>query len=140
MKASFKGPMVAVATFVLATGASSLALAQQHTTENPAAPPAGAAQPAPQQQGAMPQSAGISDQDVQRFAEAQGKVNDIKQEYQGKLQESAQDPQKAMEIQQEAQQEMVQAVQDSGMDVQQYNQIAQLAQYDNELRQRIESQ
>ena len=46
MKASFKGPMVAVATFVLATGASSLALAQQHTTENPAAPPAGAAQQA----------------------------------------------------------------------------------------------
>jgi hypothetical protein len=94
----------------------------------------------PAQQAPMPQSADIPDADVEKFAEAQGKVQDIKGKYQPQVQANVKEPEKAMAIQQQAQQEMVQAVKDTGLDVRKYNQIAQLAQYDPELRQRIDEQ
>ena len=43
-----------------------------------------------------------------------------------------------MDVQREAQQEMVKAVKETGLDVRKYNQIAQLAQYDTDLRERIQ--
>ena len=67
-------------------------------------------------------------------------MEEIKGEYRTKVQENSDQPEQAMEMQREAQQEMVQAVKDSGLEVRKYNQIAQLAQYDSGLRERIEEQ
>ena len=39
-----------------------------------------------------------------------------------------------MEVQQEAQQKMVEAVQDNGLELEKYNQIVRLAQYDADFR------
>lgn len=94
----------------------------------------------PAQQVPLPQATDIADGDVEKFAEAQGKVQGIKGRYQRQVQANVKEPEKAMAIQQQAQQEMVQAVKDTGLDVRKYNQIAQLAQYDPELRQRIDEQ
>ncbi len=87
---------------------------------------------------ALGDACGITEQEVQKFADAQGKVEQIKGQYQGKVKAAAEDPEKAMEVQREAQQEMVKAVKDTGLDVRKYNQIAQLAQYDTDLRERIQ--
>ncbi|MEP4370948.1 MAG: DUF4168 domain-containing protein, partial [Alloalcanivorax venustensis] len=80
----------------------------------------------------------ISDDEVKKFADAQAKVEEVKGEYQSQVQAASEDPEKAMEVQREAQQEMVKAVKDTGLDVRKYNQIAQLAQYDTDLRERIQ--
>jgi predicted ATPase with chaperone activity len=72
------------------------------------------------------------------IAEAQAKVEEVKGEYQSQVQAASEDPQKAMDVQREAQQEMVKAVKETGLDVRKYNQIAQLAQYDTDLRERIQ--
>lgn len=127
----------------LLLAASGAALAQNAPAERqaPDAPPSQAPNqqaPAQQQQAPMPKSADIADKDVEKFADAQSKVEDIKGKYQEKVQANAQEPEKAMEIQQQAQQEMVQAVKDAGLDVRKYNEIAQLSQYDTDLRKRIE--
>ncbi|ASK33453.1 DUF4168 domain-containing protein [Alloalcanivorax mobilis] len=121
----------------LLIAASGAAMAQSSPPERQAPTPPQSSNPQARQ-APMPQSSDISDDEVEKFAEAQGKVQDIKGSYQEKVQANAKEPEKAMQIQQQAQQEMVQAVKDTGLEVQKYNQIAQLAQYDTDLRERIE--
>lgn len=94
----------------------------------------------PTQQAEMPQSSDFSDDDVAKFAEANQQVQDIQTEYTGKLQDSGGDQEKAASIQQEAQEKMVQAVEDTGLGVDKYNQILQVAQADPELVERIQAQ
>ena len=96
--------------------------------------------PAPQAQAAPPaatQSAGeISDQKVQSFALAMNQVSSLNQKYSAQLQ-AAEDDAARTEIQQKAASEMSQAVEQAGITPQEYNQIAQAAQNDGELRARI---
>lgn len=94
----------------------------------PAAPPAQKAQAAE-----IPESA------LQQFVEAEQKVSEIRTDYQARLNQVADQPEKAQVVQQEAQQKMVQAVEDTGLAVPEYNQIAQLASADESVRKRLES-
>lgn len=127
---------LSLSALFLAAGLSGAAVAQQNAAgEQP--PPPKAPQTA---QPALGDASDISDGEVQRFAAAQGKVEQIKDKYRSKVQEKTDKPEQAMEMQRQAQKEMVQAVKDSGLEVRKYNQIAQLAQYDSGLRERIQEQ
>jgi hypothetical protein len=90
-------------------------------------------------QGGMQQAPDIevTDEQVEAFAEAQARVADIGEKWTPRMQEaeSSEDVQKARE---QAQQEMVIAVENAGLSVQEYNQIARAAQADEELRQKIQ--
>jgi|TARA_B100000965_G_C19113357_1_gene550032 hypothetical protein len=130
-----KKRVLSLSALFLAAGLSGAALAQQNAAGQQQPPQAPrTAQPA------LGEASDISDDEVQQFADAQQKVEEIKGEYRTKVQENSDQPEQAMEMQREAQQEMVQAVKDSGLEVRKYNQIAQLAQYDSGLRERIEEQ
>lgn len=137
-----KKSAISLSLLLLAAGVSGTAWAQSDPARGSEA--AGTPTPPPQaqaqQQAQLPDSSDISDQDVTQFTEAQKKVQDIKAEYRQKAQAQSQEPRKAMEVQREAQQKMLKAVKDTGMDVQKYNQIAQVAQYDTDLRKRIQQQ
>ena len=85
---------------------------------------------------AAPQTVEISEAAVDKFIDVQQKVESIRGEYVELLQQ-AKDQQAAIEIQQEAQQKMVEKVEESGMEVQQYNLIAQAAQRDPDIQKRI---
>ncbi len=132
---AMKKRVLSLSALFLAAGLSGAALAQQNAAGQQ--PPPQAPQTA---QPALGEASDISDNEVQQFADAQQKVEEIKGEYRTKVQENSDQPEQAMEMQREAQQEMVQAVKDSGLEVRKYNQIAQLAQYDSGLRERIEEQ
>lgn len=131
--------LVPLSALALALTFTSAAHAQQQPSGQPQGAPAQQQPPAAQRPD-LGDGSDISDQELRQFAEAQSQVEEIKNDYRGEIQKHAQDADKAMEVQREAQQEMVEAVQDSGLDVRKYNQIAQLAQYDSQFRARIEAQ
>lgn len=115
----------------LAAGAAVAALAATASQAQQAAP----AQPAAPQ--AAPQApANISDDKVQSFALAMTQVSSLNQKYTAQL-EAAPDESARTEIQRKAAVEMTQAVEGAGISPQEYNQIAQAAQQDAELRARI---
>ncbi len=66
-------------------------------------------------------------------------VQGINQEYTQKLQ-NVEDPEKATKMQQEAQTKMQEAVSESGLSISEYQQIAQAAGQDQELRSQIEEE
>ncbi len=88
---------------------------------------------------AMGQQGGQSSYDratLENFVDASQSVQEVAQEYQGKLVE-AETPEEQQQIQQEASRQMTRAVRDSGMEVPVYNEISQQARQDPELSQRI---
>ena len=80
----------------------------------------------------------FSDNDLKKFAAVQDDLEGIRSEYSGKL-ETTEDPDQAAQLQQEASQKMVQVVQDVGMDVETYSNIALALQSDAELRDKVQS-
>lgn len=88
---------------------------------------------------AQAQAAEIPESALQQFVEAEQKVTEIRTDYQERLNQVADQPEQAQAVQQEAQQKMVQAVEDTGLAVPEYNQIAQLASADESVRKRLES-
>jgi len=133
-----KKPVLSLSALFLAVGLSGNAVAQPSQGQQTPPGQAPAAETPRPAQPALGDSSNISDDEVARFADAQQRVEEIKGAYRVKVQESTEQPRQAMEVQREAQQKMVQAVKDSGLEVRKYNQIAQLAQYDADLRERIE--
>lgn len=97
-----------------------------------------AAQPQQQAQAAAPQaqSVNVTDKQLQQFAGAQETVNEIRVDAMAKL-EKVEDQNQAQEIQQQANQDMVNAVQDSGLSVEDYNLIARAVQSDTNLQSRL---
>lgn len=93
-------------------------------------------QGAPGQMGG--QTAQISDNDLEKFASAESKVTEIREEFSEKLAE-AESQEKAQSLQMEAQEKMVEAVRDEGMEIPKYNEIATRLQSDPELQQRVSS-
>ena len=93
----------------------------------------------PAQQGMAGQQAAsqITDGDLEKFVDASEKVFEIRDEFTEKLND-VEDPQKAQALQMEAQQEMMEAVSDSGIEVQKYNEIATRLQTDTHLQQRAQ--
>jgi GTP1/Obg family GTP-binding protein len=74
----------------------------------------------------------------QLLAGALTEVRDLGNEYSEQI-ASAQDQQEAQELQQEAQVEMVAVVEDTGLTVEEYNQIAQQLSQDQELLERVQA-
>jgi len=83
-------------------------------------------------------AADFSDADLQKFADVQDDLEGIRSEYSGRL-ESTEDPDQAAQLQQEASQKMVQTVQETGLDVETYSNIALAIQSDPELRDKVQS-
>jgi len=93
-----------------------------------------------QQEGAYEQPAAVEvdDETLDKFADAFVEVQTIQTSASQEM-EQATDPTQAQEIQQRAQEEMVQAVIDTGLSVEEYNQIAQQMNTDADLREDVMS-
>lgn len=91
-------------------------------------------------QAAAPSASDFSRQDVARFAQANRKVQDLQARYTKKLQDAGKDQQKAAEVKQEAENKMVGAVQNTGLSVQTYNDMIQVARADPKFARRIQAQ
>jgi len=85
---------------------------------------------------ATPQTA-VTDQTVDTFADAFVAVQGIREEYTERL-HGASDEAEAQALQQEAQEEMMRAVEQSGMSVQEYNEVAMALQNDPALMERVQ--
>lgn len=94
------------------------------------------AQANPAQPQMQQQTTNFNDATLLKFSMAMEGVQQVGSKYEAEFQ-NAEDAAEAQKIQQEAQQEMVEAVQASGLTTEEYNQIAQQAQQDEELRNRI---
>lgn len=79
----------------------------------------------------------VDEQQLEAFVVARADVQEIQQDYTARLQ-SADGDQQAAELQAEAQEKMVSAVEDAGLSVQEFNQIANAAQNDPEVREQIQ--
>lgn len=95
-----------------------------------------AAQEMQQQPPAPPQTVEVSDQQLEQFADAQIQITEIQQDFAGRLQE-VDDPEQAHELQVQANEEMTEAVEEIGLSVQDFNEIAMAIQNDPELQQRL---
>jgi hypothetical protein len=85
----------------------------------------------------LPKAEDFTDTDIKNFADAQDELSGIQQDYLARIHTESANPDKAVQLEMEAQQKMVSAVQANGLSVDRYNDIAQVAQYDKELQQRI---
>jgi hypothetical protein len=91
---------------------------------------------AQQSRQSAPQTIEVSDQQLQQFADAQMEIASIQKDFRSRLQ-NVEDPQKAQELQREANEEMTTAVEEVGLDVKSFNQIAMSIQNDPELQQEL---
>ncbi|PQA85688.1 DUF4168 domain-containing protein [Hyphococcus luteus] len=96
--------------------------------------PAAMAQDAAAQQ---QQIAPVSDKEVKKFVKAEKKIGAIVEEWSPKVQ-SAESQQEAQQMQKKAQTQMIAAIEKEGLSVQRYNQIAQRAQVDKQLAERLQ--
>lgn len=104
---------------------SGATLAQQTATEAPA-----------QAAAAQQTTVDLSDANLLKFSVAMDSIQKVGAEYEGKFQ-AAETPEQAQQVQQEAQAEMVKAVEAAGLTADEYNAIAQQAQQDEALRNKI---
>ncbi len=86
---------------------------------------------------AAPKAESISESELEDFAEARADVLEVQQSYQGKMQQ-AQDPSAQAEMRQQANQEMAAAVEDSGLSINEFNQINRAAQSNPQIAQKIQ--
>lgn len=122
-----KTTLATLLSAVMAMGVSSAVFAGESAPNAGQAPDAAAAE--------VPTD--FSDSELEKFASVQGDLEEIRNDYSGRL-EGTEDPDQAAELQQEASQKMVQVVQDAGMDVETYSNIALALQSDPELRDKVE--
>lgn len=86
--------------------------------------------------GQQQQTMEVSEQQLQQFVDAQTSIVEIQQDFSARLQ-GVEDPDQAHELQVQANEEMTGAVEDAGLDVQTYNEIAMAIQNDPELQDRL---
>jgi hypothetical protein len=91
-----------------------------------------------QQQPNEPTTAELTDTKIDQFVEAMVEVQAIREEVSAEL-EATQDAEEAQEVQRDAQAKMIEAVENAGLTVHEYNRIAALMGQDPELRQRIDA-
>ncbi|MCK8516926.1 DUF4168 domain-containing protein [Methylonatrum kenyense] len=75
-------------------------------------------------------------QELERFADAYVEVGEIHADYSQRL-EQAEDPDQAQEVQQEANDRMIEAIQEQGLEVQDYSEIAAALERDPEMRDEV---
>ncbi|MFO8155800.1 MAG: DUF4168 domain-containing protein [Pseudomonadota bacterium] len=98
----------------------------------------GAGQGQGQGAGQGQEMAEIDDQTLDQFVTAFLSVRDIQSEFSEEL-GNVEDRERAQELQAEAQDKMVEAVEEAGLSVQEYNQVATQMQNDSDLRERVTS-
>ncbi|MBD3620028.1 MAG: DUF4168 domain-containing protein [Chromatiales bacterium] len=91
--------------------------------------------PAGMQQGA---AADVDDATLDKFVVAYADIQALQQEFATEL-EQVESQEEAAALQQETQQKMVEAVQDSGLSVPEYNTVVQALDQDPALREKVES-
>jgi len=84
------------------------------------------------------EDAGFSDSELNNFVDAQTEVMEIRNEYVQRI-ESTEDREEAMALEQEGNEMMIEAVEDTGLSVDEYSAIAQAASDNPDLAERIES-
>ncbi len=84
-----------------------------------------------------PATAALTDQTIDTFVDAFVAVQDIREDFTERL-HGASDEAEAQALQAEAQEKMLRAVEESGMSVQEYNEVALALQNDPELMQRVQ--
>lgn len=89
-----------------------------------------------QMESQQPTPTEVSDQQLQQFATAQMQISEIQQDFSARLQ-GVEDAEEAHELQVKANEEMTDAVEEAGLDVQAFNEIAMAIQNDPELQQRL---
>ncbi len=116
--------------FVLCLAIAPLALAQASVTQD-------AAQEAPADDDALEESVPeVSDAQIEAFAEAYAALDRVRTKYERKLQETD-DQDEARELQLEANEAYVEAIEESGMDPEEYQQVATAVNADPEVRARV---
>ncbi|WP_373182236.1 DUF4168 domain-containing protein [Halomonas campaniensis] len=109
---------------------SAVAHAQQDSAQqDPAA--------APEQPQAAAPATDFSDEQLEQFADASQEIVVISEEYTERM-HAAEDESSQQEVQMEANDKMVEAVEESGLDVDTFNAIGQAVQQDPELMQRVQ--
>lgn len=78
----------------------------------------------------------ITDKDLEKFIEAQGEINTIREDFSARLTE-APDSEAAQQLQSQANVEMTQAVEDAGLEVDTFNRIAVAVQENPALQERV---
>lgn len=126
---------ITVALIAASMGMGATAFAQQQPGNTPGQPgqPGGTPQAAP----AAP-AADFRDDDLEKFAEVQKPLQEIRTDYSERLQ-STQQPEQAAKLQQEATGKMMEVIEDSGLEVATYNQIAVALQSNPELQAKVKS-
>jgi len=124
-QAFFRALLAGAGIFALVTGMTAQAAQNQG-----AAPPP----PAQGQQAMKP----VTDEQLVKFIDAAADVQNVQANYAERVQ-NADDQAKAQSLRQEAQNKMIGAVEESGLTVQQFNQIGQRLQTDQELADRLRS-
>jgi hypothetical protein len=126
---------------MLAAGAAVLALAgapalAQEPGADPQQQPQPEYQPQPPAPGQAPGTTEVSDEQIEQFAEAYSEVAQLRDSYTQQIVQ-AEDPDRATELQQEANEKMIEAVEDKGLTVGEYNMIAEAMDRDPELQERV---
>lgn len=85
-----------------------------------------------------PAATAVTDEQVKAFADAQARVREISQKWSPKVNEARSEEESAR-VQESARQEMIIAVQNTGLTLTRYNEIARAAQQDPQLQQRIQN-
>lgn len=125
--------MTTLKKLTIAMGFASFAIAAPMAMAQAQDPAAGQQYGQPEQQAAAP----VSDADLEKFVSAESKVNEIRDDFSQRLGQ-VDNQEEAQSLQLEAQEKMVEAVQDEGLDVGRYNEIATRIQTDPELQQRAQ--
>lgn len=112
-------------TMSLALLAAAPAMAQSTSNQNPD-PAAGA------------QQTNFNDSELKQFVDAQEDINEIRDEYMGKI-EGTDSREQAQELQMEANDKMASAIDEAGLDIPTYNAIATAYNRDPELRDRVDN-
>ncbi|MFC4258247.1 DUF4168 domain-containing protein [Marinobacter lacisalsi] len=79
-----------------------------------------------------------NDEELRKFVEAQDGINDIRDEYMGKI-EDADSQDDARELQMEANDKMVSVIEDAGLDIPTYNAIATAYNSEPSVRNRVDA-
>lgn len=123
---------ITAALIAASMGMGATAFAQQQPGNTPGQPGS-----APQAAPAAP-AADFRDDDLEKFAEVQKPLQEIRTDYSERLQ-STQQPDQAAKLQQEATDKMMEVIEDSGLEVATYNQIAVALQSNPELQAKVKS-
>jgi len=87
-------------------------------------------------QQAAPAASDITDAQIEKFSDAQKEMREVRSKWQGKMQD-AEGKKAATEQRQKASQDMIEAIQDSGLTVDEYNGIIKAAQSNPQVAKRI---